>query len=188
MTNLFILILQFLFSLLGYFAWVRFLLQWAQSPVYNIFTKQIIQFCKPILKPFQYIIGSYKQYNLTVLLFLIVLNVLDIVILVGLTYHTFPNIGGLLLLSLIKMLLQLCSIIFYGTIIYALMSWFPSLTQSPLGQCIIAIIDPMVGYFRRFIPNMGVFDFSPMALMVAILIIQYLLSILLTYAMTLALM
>ena len=188
MTGLLVLFIQLIFSLLGYFGWLRFLLQWASAPTNNIFTQQIIEFFKPILKPLQYIIGTYKKYNLSVLFFLLLLNILEIIVFISLIDHTVPNIGGLLLFALVKMLSQLCSIIFYGTIIYALMSWFPSLIQSPLGVCIIAIIDPLVGFFRRFIPNFGMFDFSPMALIFSILIAQYVLAIMTNFAMTLALM
>ncbi len=187
MSGLLWLVLQLVLSLLSYFGWLRFLLQWAGAPTQNIFTRQMIQWYRPILKPFQWILGSYKNYNLSVLLFLIILNGIDTVVFMMLAYHAFPNISGLLFLALIKMISQLCSIIFYGTIVYALMSWFPSLIQSPLGQCIIAIIDPIVGFFRRYIPVVGVFDFSPMALMFTMIIIQYLLAFVLNIAMTLAL-
>lgn len=176
MIGIFILIIQMLFSVIGYFAWVRFLLQWSNAPIHNIFTQQIVKICRPILKPLQYIVGSYKNYNLTVLLFLWLVNIIEVILFVVIVDHTFPNFGGLLLFALVKMFMQLSYIFLYGTIIYALMSWFPSLTQSPLGQCIIAIIHPLVSMVRKVIPTLGMFDFSPMILVIAIIIIQYVLN------------
>lgn len=187
MVNFLILIMQLVFSILGYFLWLRFLLQWASAPINNIFTIQIIKICKPLLKPFQYIIGSHKRYNLTCLLLLLLLNVVEVVLFIWIVDSTFPNIGGLLLFALIKMFSQLCTMIFYGTIIYAIMSWFPNLMQSALGECIIAIINPMAGFFRRFIPTMGIFDFSAMALLIAVMLAQYGLAYLLKTAVVLAL-
>jgi YggT family protein len=185
--KLIILLIQVVFSLLVYLGWIRFLLQWGTAPVNNIFTQQIIKVSNPILKPFQLIVGTYKNYNIAALLFLLILNIAEILIMIALYYHTMPDIGGLLLWALIKMLLQACQIVFYGTIVYALMSWFPSLVQSPLGQCIIAIIDPIVGVFRRFIPTIGIFDLSAMALIITIIFIQFLLNTIIIKAVALAL-
>jgi|GEM_PF-4306630 len=185
--NLLLLLMQIVFSIFSYLGWIRFLLQWGNAPVNNIFTQQIIKISQPILKPFQWIVGSHKNYNFAALLFLLLLNIIEILLMIGLFYHTFPDLGGLLLWAIIKMILQACQIIFYGTIVFALMSWFPSLVQSPLGQCIIAIIAPIVNLFRRFIPTIGIFDLSAMAVIIAIIFIQFILNAAIIKAIALAL-
>ncbi len=63
---------------------------------------------------------------------------------------------------------------FYSALIlvYVIMSWF-----RPMGffwevfQVIGSVVEPFIGLFRRFMPNTGMIDFSPLA---AILVLQYL--------------
>ena len=40
-------------------------------------------------------------------------------------------------------------------IIYILMSWFPGAYQSKIGQIIVRLCEPYLGFFRRFIPPIG---------------------------------
>ena len=187
MTQILVLLLQVVMSFIAYFAWIRFLLEWGQAPINNIFTQQIIKIFAPTLKVVQRIIGTYKHTNFSVLLIILLLNIINIVIFLLITTHSFPDIGGLLLWAAINMILQCSQIIFFGTIIYALMSWFPNLLQSPLGSCIYAVINPIVNIFRKIIPSIGIFDLSALAVLLSIYVLRFLLSPLLMKAMALAL-
>lgn len=181
-------IVKLAFNIIAYFAWIRFLLEWGRAPIHNIFTQQIIKISNPITKSFGRLVGSIKNYNIGLLIFLLLLNIAEIVLFIWITTHSFPDVGGLLLWAVINMIFQATQIIFYGVILYAIMSWFPSLVQSPLGQCIIAIIDPIVSLFRRFIPTVGIFDFSALAVLLTIYVLRYfILSPLLLKAITLSL-
>ena len=66
------------------------------------------------------------------------------------------------------------------------MSWIPTLANTDLGRCIISIINPFLTFFRRFIPSLGGLDLSPMAFVVVIIVIQYLLVPIENYAQALA--
>lgn len=49
----------------------------------------------------------------------------------------------------------------YMLIIYILMSWVPSARESSFGRLLGNVCEPYLGFFRKFIPPIGMIDFSP---------------------------
>lgn len=58
----------------------------------------------------------------------------------------------------------------FALIVYILMSWIPGSRQSSIGEVLTRLCEPYLEQFRRFIPPIGMIDFSPI---VAILILQF---------------
>lgn len=56
-------------------------------------------------------------------------------------------------------------------IIYILMSWVPSTRETKFGQLLGKITEPYLGFFRRFIPPLGMIDISPIAALFALQLI-----------------
>lgn len=44
---------------------------------------------------------------------------------------------------------------------YILMSWLPALRDSAAGLFLEKAVDPYLGFFRKFIPPLGMIDLSP---------------------------
>ena len=57
----------------------------------------------------------------------------------------------------------------WAIIVYILMSWFPGARESSFGLMLGRICEPFLEQFRRFIPTIGVIDFSPI---IAILVLN----------------
>lgn len=75
------------------------------------------------------------------------------------------------------MLAQLVSLISFGLtiysfalIVYIFMSWFPGARESQFGEMLGKICEPYLEIFRKFIPPLGMIDFSPI---VAIILLQF---------------
>ncbi len=62
------------------------------------------------------------------------------------------------------------SIYSFAILIYILMSWFPGARESTIGVLIAKICEPYLDQFRRFIPPIGMIDFSPL---VGILVLKF---------------
>ena len=62
------------------------------------------------------------------------------------------------------------SIYSFMLIIYILMSWVPALQESSFGRFIGKMCEPYLGFFRKFIPPIGMIDFSPI---IAILLLNF---------------
>ena len=72
-----------------------------------------------------------------------------------------------LLFNIIATLMQVYS---YALIVYILMSWFPNARDTSIGRFLGSICEPYLEVFRRFIPPIGMMDFSPI---VAFLVLNF---------------
>lgn len=69
----------------------------------------------------------------------------------------------------------------YVLIARILMSWVPDMERTSLGQFLYKITEPYLSVFRRFIPPLGMIDFSPIVAIFSLYLIQLgLISILTT--------
>lgn len=64
---------------------------------------------------------------------------------------------------------------------YILLSWVPSLQDSAVGRFLGVVCEPYLGFFRKFIPPIGMIDFSPIVAIFALSFIQQGLMIVLSY-------
>ncbi|NBJ68480.1 MULTISPECIES: YggT family protein [Clostridia] len=58
----------------------------------------------------------------------------------------------------------------FALIIYIFMSWFPGARESAFGEVLTKICEPYLEVFRKFIPPLGMIDFSPI---VAIIVLRF---------------
>lgn len=65
-----------------------------------------------------------------------------------------------LAINILNTILMLVNIYFYILIIYIFMSWIPGARESVVGEWMGKICEPYLEIFRRFIPPIGMFDFS----------------------------
>lgn len=70
--------------------------------------------------------------------------------------------------SIILLLIKLYT---YAIIGYILMSWIPALQQSAVGDFLAKIVEPYLNIFKRFIPPLGMIDFSPIIALIALRLI-----------------
>lgn len=77
----------------------------------------------------------------------------------------------LLLFNIFKLVLDAIQIYSILLIIYILMSWVPSTRETKFGQFLGKITEPYLGFFRRFIPPLGMIDISPIAALFALQLI-----------------
>jgi len=63
-------------------------------------------------------------------------------------------------------------IYWFMLIIYILMSWVPSARDSSIGQILEKVCEPYLGFFRRFIPPIGMIDISPIVALITLNFIQ----------------
>lgn len=52
--------------------------------------------------------------------------------------------------------------VYYWLILIAIFgSWFPKFHTSKVGEWVYKLVEPYLGFFRKFIPPLGPIDFSP---------------------------
>ena len=78
----------------------------------------------------------------------------------------------LFLIKMINILFQVYTLMLFGRIIA---SWFPQLYEYRAMQFISYYTDPYLDFFRRFIPPLGMIDFSPVIAFICLSFLQNLL-------------
>ncbi|KMY49371.1 YggT family protein [Peribacillus loiseleuriae] len=71
---------------------------------------------------------------------------------------------------LVGIILTLIKFYSYALVAYILMSWFPNARETSIGRFLARITEPYLEPFRKFVPPLGMIDFSPI---VAILALQF---------------
>ncbi|VDG97423.1 YGGT family [Lysinibacillus sphaericus] len=64
------------------------------------------------------------------------------------------------------------SIYSIALVIYILMSWVPASRDTSIGRFLEKIAEPYLGFFRKFIPPLGMIDISPIVALIALRLIS----------------
>lgn len=64
---------------------------------------------------------------------------------------------------------------------YILLSWVPAAQNSAVGRFLASVCEPYLGFFRKFIPPIGMIDISPIVAIFVLRFIQQGLFIVLSY-------
>lgn len=173
-TDALVFLINVIFGLYIMVVILRLLLQKLGASYHNPISLGIIKATQPLVKPLQRLVPGYKGFDLAIVLLLLILELVKIVVLLGIAQQTFPDVGGWLLWGIVDGVNDTLDVYFYLIIIGAILSWIPSMHHHPLGDLVRLVTDPVLGLFRRFLPALGGFDFSPLVAIVAIKLIQIL--------------
>lgn len=77
-----------------------------------------------------------------------------------------------LLFNIVLFIRNAVQIYSFLLIIYILMSWVPSTRETKFGQLLGRVTEPYLGFFRKFIPPLGMIDISPIAALFALQLIN----------------
>jgi YggT family protein len=75
--------------------------------------------------------------------------------------------------TLFSLILRAIDLYLILLIVYILMSWVPASRETKFGRMLGKITEPYLGFFRKFIPPLGMIDISPI---VAIFVLNYLIA------------
>jgi YggT family protein len=150
---------------------IRLLLQLVQADFYNPISQTILKICAPVVEPLGKLFPTLGTLNSAVLVaaiavqwsFYLILGLIKGVSLLGILAY--------LPLAAFNLLFILIEIYFWGIFIIAISSWIGT-TSHPSVQLVSQIVEPYLRPFRKFIPPMGMMDFSPMVAIISLIIIR----------------
>lgn len=79
--------------------------------------------------------------------------------------------------ELYRILSDLLWILEIAIIARALLSWFDRGMQNPISQFLVQVTEPIISPIRRLLPTAGSLDFSPIVAILAIFVLQRMLSV-----------
>ena len=164
-------VLQTLGSLYLLIVLLRFVLQLVRANFYNPLCQFIVKATQPLLKPLRRIIPSMFGLDMSSLVLAILVQMVVFAIVLTLSYIPF-NILGLLLWSIIGVTALFLKVFFFAMIISVILSWVAPGSTSPGAELVNQITEPALAPFRRFLPNLGGLDISPILAFMVIQLIQ----------------
>lgn len=164
MTDPVIFVIDSLFSLYILAVLLRFLLQWSGANFYNPISQFLVKVTHPPLRILRRIvppIGKIDTSSLVLVLSLQMLADFSILMLKGVSI----GIGALTILSLTQLISLLINIFIYAVFARAILSWLNPDAFSSASSILHSLTEPLLSTCRRFIPDLGGIDLSPLAVL-----------------------
>ncbi|TAK60836.1 YggT family protein [Methylobacter sp.] len=162
MTDPAIFIIDSLFSLYILAVLLRFLLQWCGADFYNPISQFLVKATHPplrLLRRFVPSVGKIDTSSLVLVLSLQMLADFSILLLKSVAI----SIGALTILSLTQLVSLLINIFIYAVFARAILSWINPGTFSAASSILYSLTEPLLNLCRKFIPDLGGIDLSPLA-------------------------
>jgi len=162
MTDPAIFIIDSLFSLYILAVMLRFLLQWCGADFYNPISQFLVKATHPPLKLLRRFVPSIGKIDTSSLVLVFALQMLadfSILLLKGVAI----SIGALTILSLTQLVSLLINIFIYAVFARAILSWINPGTFNAASSILHSLTEPLLDTCRRFIPDLGGIDLSPLA-------------------------
>lgn len=165
-------LIQTLLSLFLLAVLLRFLLQLVRADFYNPISQFLVKLTNPLIVPLRKLIPGYAGLDLASLLLALVLQFLGIILLLLINGVGLPNVGLLIVWSLLGLVGLLVNIYFFALLAMIILSWVAAGSNHPIIFLLHQITEPVMAPFRKALPPMGGMDFSPILVFILINVIQ----------------
>jgi YggT family protein len=174
LLNALSLVIELAFNLLATLFVLRVLAEAARADFHNPISQFLYRATNPVLAPIRRVIPNWRRINLAALLLAWLVMVLKNALLFVLLGAA-PNAAGLLVLGLADLIDFV--LVFYLVLIFgwSLMSMLQVDSRQPVLRLAGAIVEPLLRPLRGRL-TVGMIDFSPMAVMLVIVLARILIA------------
>ncbi|MEC8230922.1 MAG: YggT family protein [Pseudomonadota bacterium] len=172
--NATVFLIDTLFSLYLMVVILRLWLQIVQADFYNPLSQFVVKATHPIVGPLRRVIPSIGRFDTATFVLAVVVCALKIVTL-GLMFGGNLNPLGVAILSVIGVIKETLSLMFWVLLLRAILSWV-SQGRSPVDYVLHQLTEPFLAPIRRIIPPLGGLDLSVLIAIIALQILQLLLQ------------
>lgn len=144
---------------------------------YNPISRWVLNLTKPIVAPVQKILPTHGRVDWATLLVLLVIQAVLLIWRVWISLDTFPHLGGLLIWSFGALSYLSIRVIFWLLIIHVIFSWVALMNHqsNAMQQFVDQIAFPLLRPLQQFIPVIAGLDFSAVALLIGLNLVNHLL-------------
>ena len=165
-------LIQVLFDLYAFIIILRILLQWHRTSFYNPVCQFVIKMTDPVVQPLRRILPRVTFFDLSSVLFLIILVLLKFVLIFTIDQGMLPPFSVLLIISLAGIVKQVFDLYFYAILIRVILSWVGVIGYTPVKEILFKLTEPLLMPARRLIPSIGGIDLSPVLLLVILKLVS----------------
>ena len=149
---------------------IRFLLGYAKADFYNPLSQFLVKITNPVLVPLRRFVPSVGKLDTAAVVAAYVLTVIKSIIIFALVGKGVSLIG-ILGFSLKELIVGVIWIYIIALILMAVISWIGSAHGNPVAPLVNSLVSPLVNPVRRRLPPIGMFDLSPMVVMLGLYIL-----------------
>ncbi len=153
-------VIQTIFGLYILAVLLRFLFQLLRAHFANPVSQFIVTLTNPALRPLRRVIPGYHGIDVSAVLLMLVLQVLELLI-ISLLYGRSPSVPGLLVLATGKLLQMTVYVFMIAVFVRIIIAWVNPHLYNPMTSLLRSLTDFMMQPARKFIPPVGVLDLSP---------------------------
>ncbi|GFM66330.1 YggT family protein [Pseudomonas cichorii] len=167
-------VLQTIGSLYLLIILLRFVLQLVRANFYNPLSQFTVKATQPLLKPLRRIIPSLFGLDMSSLVLAIIVQLILMALTLLLSYGTTGDPLHLLIWAIIGVTALFLKIFFFALIISVILSWVAPGSHNPGAELVNQICEPALAPFRKFLPNLGGLDLSPIFAFLALKLLDML--------------
>ena len=156
-----------LFELVIFVVMVRYFLQLFHANFFNPITQSLVKLTNPVLNPLRNVLPKSRRHDFASLLVTLVLMVWVL----GLMSVGHVSVAALLFNSLYFIFLLVTDLFFWTILMRAIASWIGN-GRSPGVALLEDLTDPILRPVQKILPPLGGIDLSPLAVLIAIQVLQ----------------
>lgn len=172
----FIFLLEIVLSFATLLFLMRLLLELVSADFYNPVSQFTHKATQPIIRPLLRILPPIKRLNIACLVVLLVLQAVVSIVISFANYGVFPNLLGVFFWSCGELVAFLMSFYFYAILIRIIVSWVAPYTYNPIVSLLYQLTEPVMAPARRLLKPISGIDFSPILVMIALQLVNILVS------------
>ncbi len=154
---------------------LRFLFQLVRADFYNPISQFVVKATNPPLAQLRRVIPGVAGIDLSCIVLLIVLQLAELWIIYALKGFDLPFMS-LLFFTVAELLRLTINIFFWTILIQVVMSWVNPGSYNPVTGLLYSLNEPVLRPARRLLPPISGFDLSPLVVMIALKLVEILLS------------
>ena len=169
-------LVQTIFGIAILIVMLRFLLQLVKADFYNPASQLIVRATQPILAPMRRIIPGVGGIDLSSIVLMLVLQMLETGLLKAMGAYALFNVStaGLLVWAIAD-LVELATFVFiFALIVQVILSWLSPGAYNPMVGLLYSFNEPILRPARRVLPSTSGLDFSPLIALIFLNLIQIL--------------
>jgi YggT family protein len=152
---------------------LRFLLQIVRADFYNPVSQFVVQATNPILKHLRRFIPGYGGIDMSAVALMLVLQMVELYIIITIKGADAGALG-ILVLAIAELLALTLTVFFFSILIQVILSWVNPSGYNPIAALLYTLNEPILGPARRIIPPLGGLDLSPIVVIIALRLAEFL--------------
>jgi|LauGreDrversion4_2_1035121.scaffolds.fasta_scaffold700640_2 YggT family protein len=154
-----------LFSLYIGAVLLRLVLQWSRADFYNPISQAIVRITSPVLRPLRRFIPSIGRLDTASFVLIFALQWLNLWLTARL-FGVAPGIATMTVMVAAELIRKLVYLYMFAIFVLALASWIANGGANPALRLLDSIAEPLLAPIRRWLPNLGGLDLSPLVALV----------------------